>query len=193
VICARVPEPEGDHPPGVPGDPDRAVVALQLGREPRGGWRVARRCACGLPQVIETEPRLDDGTPFPTLWWLTCRTLCSAVGRLEANGWMAAVNRSLEEDPERRAELARAVARYVEARDAHEVLPGKGHPGGGPDRVKCLHAHVAQELAGGGNPVGRAALDELGWSDPIRSCVATAGAGEARGTRSAASGESDVP
>jgi hypothetical protein len=150
---------------------DRSAVLLQLGREPRGGWRVARRCACGLPQVIETDPRLGDGTPFPTLWWLTCRSLCSAVGRLEGSGWMAGVNRGLASDPERRAELGRAVERYVEARDAREVLPGKGHPGGGPERVKCLHAHVAQQLAGSENPVGRATLEELGWTDPAEPCV----------------------
>jgi uncharacterized protein len=163
VICARAQDPASDR--------DRSAVSLQLGREPRGGWRVARRCACGLPQVIETDPRLGDGTPFPTLWWLTCRPLCSAVGRLEANGWMAAVNRGLAADPERRADLERAVERYVEARDAREVLPGKGHPGGGPDRVKCLHAHVAQQLAGSENPVGRAVLEELGWTDPVDPCV----------------------
>ena len=162
VSCARAPEP---------GVSDRSAVSLQLGREPRGGWHVVRRCGCGLPQVIETTPRLDDGTPFPTLWWLTCRSLCSAVGRLEAGGWMAALNRGLASDPERRAELGHAVSRYVEARDAREVLPGKGHPGGGPERVKCLHAHVAQQLAGSHNPVGQAALDELGWTDPTEPCV----------------------
>ena len=158
-------------------EPDRAAVSLQLGREPRGGWRVARRCACGLPQVIETDPRLDDGTPFPTLWWLTCRRLCSAIGTLEAQGWMAAVNADLESDPERRVALARAVERYVDARDAIEVLPGKGHPGGGPDRVKCLHAHAAQHLAGNENPVGRAVLEELGWTDPVQPCCTAWSAG----------------
>jgi hypothetical protein len=84
---------------------------------------------------------------------------------------MAALNLSLASDPERRAELERAVGRYVEARDARGVLPGKGHPGGGPERVKCLHAHVAQQLAGSSNPVGRAVLDELGWTDPTDPCV----------------------
>jgi uncharacterized protein len=154
-----------------PTGPDRAAVVRQLGREPRGAWQVSRRCACGLPQVIETGPRLDDGTPFPTLWWLTCRTLCSAVGRLESGGWMASVNAGLAADPARRSALAEAVDRYVRARDEREVLPGKGHAGGGPDRVKCLHAHVAQHLAGSENPVGRDALAELRWADPDRPCV----------------------
>jgi hypothetical protein len=132
---------------------------------------VARRCACGLPQVIETDPRLDDGTPFPTFWWLTCRTLCSAIGGLESGGWMAWLNERLASDPVHRAALADAVERYVRARDEREVLPGKGHAGGGPDRVKCLHAHVAQHLAASDNPVGRDALGELGWTDPQRPCV----------------------
>ena len=88
-----------------------------LGRPPRGRWKVARRCACGLPQVIETESHLDDGTPFPTLWWLTCRSLSRAVGRLEAGGWMAAFNERLAADPGLAEALRAATAAYVARRD----------------------------------------------------------------------------
>jgi hypothetical protein len=141
---------------------------------------VARRCACGLPQVIETQSHLDDGTPFPTLWWLTCRSLTRAVGRLEAGGWMAGVNRRLAEDPDLAEQLHRATVAYAARRDAAEPITGanprRGHPGGGgtgtPEgRVKCLHAHTAHQLVSGDNPVGAAVLAELGWVEPTTPCV----------------------
>jgi hypothetical protein len=133
---------------------------------------VARRCACGLPQIIETDPRLDDGTPFPTFWWLTCRTLGSSLGRLEASGFMAELNERLAADPTMASELASCTERYVARRDAIEPLGASQHPGGGPDHVKCLHAHVAHHLVTGDNPVGAAALEALAWTDPPESCIA---------------------
>ncbi|HLI57760.1 MAG TPA: DUF501 domain-containing protein, partial [Actinomycetota bacterium] len=158
---------------------DRDAVLAQLGRPPRGSWSVARRCACGLPQVIETSPRLDDGTPFPTMWWLTCRALSKSVGRLEAGGWMAAFNERLATDGALAASLAASTAAYVARRDSGQPLPGteRGHPGGGgargtqPGRVKCLHAHTAHQLVSGDNPAGAAVLEELAWVDPPHPCL----------------------
>lgn len=143
----------------------------QLGRAPRGSWKVARRCDCGRPQVIRTEPRLEDGTPFPTLWWLTCPKLSAKVGRLESNGWMADFNRRLEEDPELHRALELSTAEYIRLRDELEPLGRDTHPGGSPDRVKCLHAHTAHYLVSGDNPAGAAVLAELGWADPDQPCV----------------------
>lgn len=159
-----------------PAEVDRDAVLAQLGRPPRGQWQVARRCGCGLPQVIETSPRLDDSTPFPTMWWLTCRALAKAVGRLEAGGWMAAINERLASDGAFAGALAAATASYVARRDAGQPLPGaeRGHPGGGGTpggRVKCLHAHTAHQLVSGDNPVGGAVLEELSWVDPATPCV----------------------
>lgn len=114
---------------------------------------------------------LEDGTPFPTLWWLTCRKLVSAIGELEASGWMKDINRLLEEDPFLREELRRAIENYIAIRDALVQLGKSAHPGGGPGRVKCLHAHAAHQLVTGTNPVGRAVLEELDWVDPQTRCV----------------------
>lgn len=150
---------------------DRSDVAAQLGRSPRGEWTVARRCACGKPQVIQTHPRLDDGTPFPTLWWLTCRRLSSRIGGLESSGWMAGFNTRLSVEPELHRRLSDATDAYLAERNAIESLGARGHPGGGPDRVKCLHAHTAQHLVTGGNPAGEAVLQELSWEDPQSPCV----------------------
>ncbi len=63
-------------------------MAAQLGRPPRGLLAVAHRCPCGLPDVATTAPRLPDGTPFPTLYYLTCPRASAAVSRLEASGVM---------------------------------------------------------------------------------------------------------
>jgi hypothetical protein len=128
------------------------------------------RCACGLPQVIETDPRLPNGEPFPTLWWLTCRELTAAIGRLESGGYIARINESLAGDPRLRAELEDSTKRMLAARDAIERLEDRGHPGG-LEHVKCLHAHAAHHLVTGDNPVGRAVLDELDWTDPTEPCV----------------------
>lgn len=150
---------------------DLASVKAQLGRAPRGRWSVARRCACGKPQVLQTHPRLDDGTPFPTLYWLSCRRLSSAIGGLESSGWMAELNRRLEEDPEFRQALARSTDAYIRQRDELEPLGPTHHPGGGPERIKCLHAHAAHHLVCGDNPAGAEVLRRLGWEDPARPCV----------------------
>ncbi|GAA1570148.1 DUF501 domain-containing protein [Actinomadura kijaniata] len=148
---------------------DRAAVAAQLDREPRGVRRVAHRCPCGLPAVIETAPRLPDGTPFPTLFYLTCPKAASAIGTLEGGGIMREMQERLAGDPELRAAYEAAHADYLARRDKAAVeegiepLPaGMQSAGGMPERVKCLHALVGHELAVPGvNPFGREALDLL--------------------------------
>jgi uncharacterized protein len=121
--------------------------------------------------VIENAPRLEDGSPFPTLFWLTCPVLVRGVSKLESDGRMAAMTERLR-DRGLRARLGDAIERYLKRRDAHEPLSDAGAPpGGGPDRVKCLHAHVAHELADGPNPIGAATMAEVGWPDCIAACV----------------------
>jgi hypothetical protein len=145
------------------------AVAKQLGRPPRGLRGVAHRCPCGLPDVVETAPRLEDGTPFPTLYYLTCPKATSAVGRLEASGLMREMTERLRADPELAARYAEAHRDYLARRDAVEVLDGFPSAGGMPDRVKCLHVLVAHSLAAGRgvNPFGDEALDLLPpwWQD----------------------------
>ena len=139
---------------------DRAAVTAQLGRPPRGLRGVAHRCACGLPDVVETAPRLEDGTPFPTLYYLTCPRAVAAVSRLEAGGLMREMTARLETDPELAAAYDEAHRDYLRRRDMLEVLPGPASAGGMPTRVKCLHVLVAHALAAGPgvNPLGDEAL-----------------------------------
>jgi hypothetical protein len=148
---------------------DRDAVTAQLGRRPRGVRAVAHRCPCGLPSVVQTNPRLEDGTPFPTLYYLTCSRLCSQVGTLEGSGRMREMTERLAADPELAAAYRRAHEAYLAERDALEPLGTQVSAGGMPDRVKCLHVHVGHALAAGSgvNPFGDEALAELGeWWRP---------------------------
>lgn len=153
---------------------DRAVVEAQLGRPLRGRWGVAKRCHLGVPMVIENHPVLDDGTPFPTLFWLTCPILVKRASKQEATGRMKALNASLEASEPARQRIAAAVERLVARRDSYAAIGDAGvAPGGGPDRIKCLHAHAAQELADPPNPVGALVLAQVGWPDCRVPCVDT--------------------
>lgn len=152
------------EPPGLPvlvGD--REVVTAQLGRPPRGRFAPAHRCPCGLPDVIATAPRLEDGSPFPTLYYLTCPRAASAIGTLEASGTMAEMTARLGHDSTLAEGYVLAHSDYLRRRDAVEVLSTRESAGGMPSRVKCLHSLVAHSLAVGPgiNPLGDEALTAL--------------------------------
>jgi hypothetical protein len=145
---------------------DEQVVQAQLGRPPRAVHGVAHRCPCGNPDVVATEPRLPDGTPFPTTYYLTCPRAASLIGTLEGSGLMKEMQERLGED----ADLA---GRYRAAHDAYladraelgEAPEIDGVSAGGmPDRVKCLHVLAGHALAAGPgvNPLGDEVLERLG-------------------------------
>jgi hypothetical protein len=147
------------------------VVEAQLGRTLRGSWGVAARCHLGLPTVIVNHPRLEDGSPFPTTYWLTCPILAKRISALESAGWLTRLSDRLSSDQPFRQRLVDAIADYIARRDEMESIEDAGSPpGGGPDRVKCAHAHVAHELVSGLNPVGALALSETGYSDCAEPC-----------------------
>lgn len=137
---------------------DLAVVEAQLGRRPRGTRAVAHRCPCGLPDVVQTTPRLADGTPFPTMYYLTCPRAAAACGRLESSGLMREMYARLDTDPELADRYRRAHEDYLARREALGEVPElRGVSAGGmPNRVKCLHALLAHALAAGPgvNPLG---------------------------------------
>ncbi|HET6876424.1 MAG TPA: DUF501 domain-containing protein [Jatrophihabitans sp.] len=162
----RVAVNSADPPRAAPLDEtDRAVVARQLGRTPRAIRAVAHRCPCGNPDVIETSPRLADGTPFPTLYYLTCPRAAAAIGRLEASGLMATMTERLGTDPELAAQYRAAHESYLARREELGSVPEIAgvSAGGMPSRVKCLHVLVGHSLAAGPgvNPLGDEALAAL--------------------------------
>lgn len=142
---------------------DLDAVAGQLGREPRGVLEIAYRCPNGEPAVVKTAPKLPDGTPFPTLYYLTHPALTAAASRLESAGLMREMSERLENDAELAAAYRRAHESYLAERDAIESLGTTFSGGGMPDRVKCLHVVIAHSLAKGPgvNPFGDEALAVL--------------------------------
>lgn len=165
-----------------PTDADVEAFKQQLGRPPRGLRAIAHRCPCGQPDVVETAPKLPDGTPFPTLYYLTCPRAASAIGTLEANGVMKEMTERLATDPELAAAYRAAHEDYIRRRDEIEELKNFPSAGGMPDRVKCLHVLVAHSLAAGPgvNPLGDEALAMLPqwWSKGPCVTVAEPPAGE---------------
>lgn len=143
-------------------DHDLAVLAEQLGRPARGVVSIAARCVCGAPLVVRTQPRLDDGTPFPTTYYLTHPGATAAASRLEANGVMKEMSERLTADEELAAQYRKAHEAYLAARaELGEVEEIAGISAGGmPTRVKCLHVLFAHSLAAGPgvNPLGDEAL-----------------------------------
>ena len=151
---------------------DLDAVARQLGREPRGVIEVAYRCPNGEPGVVTTAPRLPDGTPFPTLYYVTHPALTAAASRLESEGVMREMTERLAHDAELAAAYRRAHISYLADRDAIEPLGTAFSGGGMPDRVKCLHVLMAHALAKGRgvNPFGDQALAMVA-GDPAMSGV----------------------
>ncbi|MEO5743955.1 MAG: DUF501 domain-containing protein [Terracoccus sp.] len=154
---------------------DLAAVELQLGRPPRGVAAVAHRCPCGQPDVLRTEPRLPDGSPFPTTYYATCPRLTGAISTLETAGMMKSMTARLGADAALAAAFQRAHEHYLARRsELGEVPEIAGVSAGGmPTRVKCLHVLVAHSLAAGPgvNPLGDEALEMLGeWWTPT-SCA----------------------
>lgn len=146
----------------VTGELEQAVVAAQLGRRSRGASAVAHRCTHGLPTAIRVDPRLEDGTPFPTTFWLTCPLLNKHVGTLESEQVMVELNDRLEQDDDFAADYDAAAQRYVAFRDTlGDPLPGSPRAGGAEGHVKCLHSHVAHTLATDDNVVGHETLDRV--------------------------------
>ena len=154
---------------------DVRAIEAQLGRPPRAIHGVGHRCPCGNPDVVATEPRLDDGTPFPTTFYLTCPRAASMIGTLEASGLMKEMSERLESDEELAAAYRRAHDAYLAYRDAIGEVPEiRGVSAGGmPTRVKCLHVLAGQALAQGRgvNPLGDEVLDLLGEFWAAGPCV----------------------
>jgi len=144
---------------------DFSAVSAQLGREPRSVIEVAHRCSCGQPDVLKTAPRLEDGTPFPTLYYMTCPKATGAIGTLEANGVMKELADELAADPELAASYEKAHDIYLSQREAIEQVSEIAgiSAGGMPTRVKCLHVLIGHALAAGPgvNPLGDRALAML--------------------------------
>ena len=153
---------------------DLEVLEQQLGRPMRGVLGIGARCVCGNPVVVVTAPRLEDGTPFPTLYYRSHPAATAEMSRLEVAHLMVDMQDALAEDEELRAAYHRAHEQYLSQREAIEHVAEIENvtAGGMPTRVKCLHALAAHALATGPgvNPMGDWALRESAWSPQRCQC-----------------------
>jgi hypothetical protein len=158
---------------------DLTALEAQLGRVPRGVVEIAARCKCGDPLVVKTAPRLPDGTPFPTTYYLTHPALTTAISRLEADGVMRELNERLETEPGLAMAYRQAHEAFLADREELAASLQLDVPeidgisaGGMPTRVKCLHAHAGHSLAAGQgvNPIGDLALEMIGFSTDACAC-----------------------
>ncbi len=153
-----------------------ALVARQVGRAPRTPWRVAATCRHGFPSVIASPSRLDDDTPFPTLYWLTCPYLAEVASAEESAGRLAEWDARIEQDASLAGELAAADddlrARRAAESGGEDACGDAGVAGQGGERLaaKCLHARVALALAGVGDPIGIELLERVGDACDDRRC-----------------------
>ncbi|WKD61560.1 hypothetical protein CCICO_07705 [Corynebacterium ciconiae DSM 44920] len=130
-------------------DADLDEIQTQLGRRPRGVRAISYRCPDGAPGAIETAPRLEDGTPFPTLYYLTDPRLTAEASRLEVAHVMKWMTARLDSDADLAEDYRRAHEFYLNKRNAIEDLGTDFSGGGMPDRVKCLHVLIAYALSEG--------------------------------------------
>ncbi|MEX1125730.1 MAG: DUF501 domain-containing protein [Acidimicrobiia bacterium] len=157
---------------------DREVIEAQIGRPLRADSKTVSRCHLGLPVVVEVPPILDDGTPFPTLYWLTCPLATARIGRLEGAGGVKRMEQKAVADPEFGRRLEAAHGSYAAKRDALVRVGASPAPSGGVGGsaagVKCLHAHYAHARAGEANPVGELVAS---WIEPLDCQVACVAGG----------------
>ena len=146
-------------------DEDLQIVSEQLGRPARSMLEVSARCICGNPVVVKTKPRLEDGTPFPTLYYLTHPAATASMSRLESAGLMAEWSNLLEDEIAEK--YLKAHRGYLAEREKIEFVEElkETSAGGMPTRVKRLHALAAHSLAVGEgiNPIGDLAVANSDW------------------------------
>lgn len=158
-----------------PSERDIAIVSAQLGRPARDVIGIPARCVCGAPTVVATKPRLGNGTPFPTLYYLTHPAATAAVSTLEATQVMPELAALLEDDTVAEAYRGAHDAYLADRESIEHVEEIAGITAGGmPTRVKCLHALVGHSLSAGPgvNPIGDLALERCSWSPSRCDCPA---------------------
>ena len=165
-----------------PTDQDIRVLSAQLGRTVRDVIEIPARCVCGNPLVAATAPRLSNGNPFPTVFYLAHPAITAAASRLEAGGLMYEMTDALAADPELASRYTLAHENYLAERERIRLISGTDEvpeienisAGGMPTRVKCLHAVIGHTLAVGCgiNPMGDWGLDEIAdwWTPQVCAC-----------------------
>lgn len=160
-------------------DKEIEILTYQLGRKPRGDFMISSTCSYGAPSVITCSPILEDQY-FPTTYWLTCPTRNKKVRRLESAGWISRLKEELdsrqdwmlrlEQSIEDQISVRRGLIDQLDAELEESILTGIG---GTAKRfnVKCLHAHLADYIITGKNPIGEKVANLIGEIQCEKECL----------------------
>ncbi|KAA9394652.1 DUF501 domain-containing protein [Kocuria coralli] len=163
-----------------PSDLDLQVLSRQLGRQVRDVVEIPARCVCGNPLVAATAPRLSNGSPFPTVFYLAHPVITAAVSRLEAEGKMYEMTDRLSTDEDLAASYRRSHQDFLAERERIRLKSGTGpvpeidgiSAGGMPTRVKCLHVLAGHSLSAGAgvNRLGDETLELISQTWDTETC-----------------------
>tara|TARA_Y100000590_G_scaffold280624_1_gene315284 strand:+ start:254 stop:775 length:522 start_codon:yes stop_codon:yes gene_type:complete len=155
---------------------EKRIVEVQLSRSLRSNVEVVSSCHFNLPAVIKVPSNLDDGTPFPTSYWLTCPMYNKKVGSLESQGLIKELDNQLNKNEDLKKLWSDRQRSYEEERNKdkkkneEEIIP-TGGVGGASESIKCLHAHLADELATSKNYIGKIVLESVGGFNCEEPCI----------------------
>ena len=156
-------------------DKDKKIVEAQIDRSLRSDVTVSSRCHLNLPAAIKVPPNLDDGTPFPTTYWLTCPMYNKKIGSLESQGLITELDNEILNNSKLRTAWSERQISYRQERESshdqsNEHLP-TGGVGGATESIKCLHSHTADEISTGKNPIGKIILESIGLFNCEGPCI----------------------
>lgn len=156
-------------------DREKKIVEVQLDRKLRSDVFISSKCHFNLPAAIKVPPNLDDGTPFPTTYWLTCPMYNKKIGSLESQGLIGKLDNELSNNPKLNREWKERQNSYQKDRendqDKSNKLIATGGVGGAKESIKCLHSHTADELSTGKNPIGKIVIETIGLFNCEAPCV----------------------
>ena len=151
------------------------IVEQQIGRKLRSDSETSCRCHFNIPAVIKVPPKLDDGTPFPTTYWLTCPMYNKKIGSLESHGLIKELDKEILNNPEFKKQWESRQKSYRQDRENLETEDfgpkATGGVGGAKDSIKCLHSHTADELSTGKNIIGKIVIESIGGFNCEEACI----------------------
>ena len=155
---------------------EKQIVEIQLNRNLRSEIKVAVKCHFDLPVVVDVPKNLDDGTPFPTMFWLTCPMYIKKVSTLESHGMVKELDKQLNSNKKLRKLWSKRQKSYEKERNrkyksVNNTVSPIGGVGGAVNSIKCLHSHLADELVTGKNIVGQIVLENVGGCNCNEPCV----------------------
>ena len=155
---------------------EKKTVEVQLNRNLRSDVNVVAKCHFDLPVVVDVPKNLDDGTPFPTMFWLTCPMYVKKVSTLESHGMVKELDKQLQSNKKLNELWSKRQKSYEEERNkkyknSMNLISPDGGVGGTLKSIKCLHSHLADELVTGLNTIGQIVLENVGGCNCNEPCV----------------------